>query len=230
MCRDSTRVSQSQRGAQQGPARPAPSIKWCLLNKINVKAKPLLIWLPAGNVQQPTTTCVLAGSPGHFAGCQRFEMCVTSLQVCVEWHGVLFAWKGAQNNSGGEVLLMAKGSWILKLYAASTYDKQWVKSSRFSAVKCECVFVCLLTGYQRQVSIGTGRKTSTSPSSFIASHQSHRSSSDYWPVTRVSRKLTVPFPVCWPPLAEMAPSTLVSIQHHRRTLSFSSRKVTSLQV
>lgn len=88
------------------------------------------------------------------------------------------------------------------------------------------VFVYLLTGYQRQVSVGTGLKTSISPSSFIASHQSHHSSSDYWPVTRFSRKLTVLFPVSWPPLTEMAPSTLVRIRFYGRKLSFFCWKIT----
>lgn len=34
--------------------------------------------------------CVLVGSPGHLVGRPHFEMCVTSLQVRVKSHGVLF--------------------------------------------------------------------------------------------------------------------------------------------
>lgn len=223
VCRDSTRVSQSQRVAQQGPAPQAPSIKCCLLRRINkwiIKsetfAKLVSSWKHTSapcHVCTRRLTGMLCGVSVVWNVCEIIT-CVWNCMGCC-------LCKTAQNSRGGV-------SWWQMSFGFSYNPHTRQAATRFSSVLWE--FVYLLTGYQTQVAIGTGLETSTSPSSFIASHQSHRSSSDYWPVTRVSRKLTVHFPVSWPPLPEMALSTLVRIQGCRRKLSFSCSKVTSLQV
>lgn len=84
------------------------------------------------------------------------------------------------------------------------------------------VCICLLAEYQCQVLVVIGLTTSTSPSSFIASLQSHRSSSNCWPVTRFNIKLVIHFLVSWPPSTMTALSTLVRIHCCRKIILFIS--------
>lgn len=67
----------------------------------------------------------------------------------------------------------------------------------------------VLTEYQLQESVLIGPRTSTSPSSSTAFHQSRRSSSNYRPTPRFSTNQAILFHAFWPPSTETVHLTRV---------------------
>lgn len=138
---------------------------------------------------------------------------VTNLTCWLWWHNhntfsfYFYAWVVTLMNQCSEVLLYCQindyFSYVFLILSLAP------SSRRLNSKQDSHPSFVSLSGRHRRRFPSTGPTTSTSPSSFIASHQSRHSSLNCWPVTRFSRNPPARCPASWPPSTQTAPSTRV---------------------